>query len=163
MQVSLDVSNRKMPGGKILGLRKMLQVATPNRAPPKLLSRLLKVVDTPIWGAKWPQSSSLWVRKAILKLYNLPFSRKLRKTASRVAARAEYLSPVIKVVDTSIWGSKWPQSSTLWVRKAILKLFNLPFSRKSQKTISRVAVPTSAEFNYIRLRRSYRKIQSNDV
>ena len=41
-----------MPGDKIQWLGKMLQVATPNRAPPKLLSRLLKVVDTPVWGAK---------------------------------------------------------------------------------------------------------------
>ena len=135
MQVSLDVNNRKMPGGKILRLRKMLQVATPNRAPPKLLSRLLKVVDTPIWGAKWPQSSSLWVQKTIMKLYSLPFSHKSQKNRYRASQRQHNLATsACEGRSCPIYGAKWPQSSSLWLRKTIMKLYSRPFSHKSQKT-----------------------------
>ena len=68
----------------------MRERATPICGYPKYISLVLKVVDTSIWGAKWPESSTLWVRKVFLRLYDLPFPRKSQKTASRVTAKAEF-------------------------------------------------------------------------
>ena len=68
----------------------MPQGATPTRTLLKFVYYILVVVDTSIWGAKWPQSSTWWVRKAFLKLSDLSFLCKSRKYVSRVAATVKF-------------------------------------------------------------------------